>query len=244
LQAAILSNDQKNLLTLIASTPTSPFKKASSYPNPPGQQSYGHENSSSGEAHSDKDGNSSVNTPKFANSFASNPQVTEQDGSSQKVNEENAVMNMVKGDPERPPQGGHGAQPLVAQVDDFPKLIEQMRQKAIAVNLLDNVVDFASLIQKLLVITHTALCVFRDTKDPTYKAEPIKSVLAGSRQQGSESQDPIPPLVQNCMDLLLPCILWEPRVLMKHLYGFADFEQLLIDGLMRNPNERIRKSID
>jgi hypothetical protein len=32
-------------------------------------------------------------------------------------------------------------------VDDFPKLIEQMGEKGIAKNILENVVDFASFIQ-------------------------------------------------------------------------------------------------
>lgn len=78
-----------------------------------------------------------------------------------------------------------------AQVDDFPRLIEQMRQKAIAANLLENVVDFASLIQKLLVITHTALCVFKDP-EVQFQSMPTSFKDPLSRQQ---DQDPIPLLV-------------------------------------------------
>lgn len=69
----MLSNDEKDLLTLIASSNTSPFKKQAALQGQAhGSQSYGQEhNSSSAEQNSEKDGNSSVNTPKFANSFTS-----------------------------------------------------------------------------------------------------------------------------------------------------------------------------
>ena len=63
----MLSNDDKELLNLIASSNTSPFKKQVVQ----NQANQSHENSSVGESLSEKDGNSSVNTPKFANSFTS-----------------------------------------------------------------------------------------------------------------------------------------------------------------------------
>ena len=59
-------------------------------------QSYGQENSSSaGEAQSDKDGNSSVNTPKFHHSFTSTtpPALREESEAQITVNDQNGIFN-------------------------------------------------------------------------------------------------------------------------------------------------------
>jgi hypothetical protein len=81
LQAAILSDNKKNLLYLIASTATSPFRKNVNQPAAVSQNTGG----DASDSHSDKDGTSSQNTPKFANSFVSGNQET----SAQKQVEEN-----------------------------------------------------------------------------------------------------------------------------------------------------------
>ena len=142
-QAAILVDDDKNLLRLIASTSTSPFRKT--VVQDPALES---------------DNNSSVNTPKFANSFVSNPGQESQEPPS----ETKQTMN------------------LNSLVDDFQKLIEQMRQKSIGKDLLEKVIDFSCLIKKLLQVTLTAVCI-------------------------SKHDEPLTLLVQNCLDLLMPCIL-------------------------------------
>ena len=51
-------------------------------------------------------------------------------------------------------------------------------------------------------------------------------------------------LVQNSLDLLLPCLLWDPQVLMSQLYRYEHFERLLISGLINSKSEKIRKSIE
>jgi hypothetical protein len=51
-------------------------------------------------------------------------------------------------------------------------------------------------------------------------------------------------LVQNSLDLLLPCIVWKPSMLLKEIYEFDNLENLLIRTLMQNPNENVRKSIE
>lgn len=40
-----------------------------------------------------------------------------------------------------------------------------MSQKGIAKNILDNVVDFASFIKKLLVIVETSTCIFKNLEN-------------------------------------------------------------------------------
>jgi hypothetical protein len=263
------------LLTLIASTATSPFKKKNiQSQNQGGNQSYGLENSSNasgGETHSEKDGNSSVNTPKFANSFTSqttpaagqNPQggidqdriseegakirVSDEAGifSHTQVEEKDALSQSSNSFNPKKNNGGLNrkavghVQNINTQVDDFPKLIEQMSQKGIAKNILDNVVDFASLIKKLLVIVETSTCIFKNLKDL-----PVENKQSSKQDKATSNQDPVPLLVQNCLDLLLPCILWEPTQLMEQLYKFQHFERLMISGLIKSKNETIRKSIE
>jgi len=61
-----------------------------------------------------------------------------------------------------------GAKPATqnkqVQVDDFPKLIEQMTKNGIAKNILDNVVDFSSFIHRLLQILFVATNVFKENE--------------------------------------------------------------------------------
>jgi len=64
------------------------------------------------------------------------------------------------------------------------------------------------------------------------------------QDKNTSNQDPVPLLVQNCLDLLLPCILWEPNELMEQLYRFRQLEELLVSGLIKSKNEKIRKSIE
>ena len=47
------------------------------------------------------------------------------------------------------------------QVDDFPRLVEQMKQSGIAEMLLDQVIDFNALMRKLLQIIYAAV-VYQD----------------------------------------------------------------------------------
>lgn len=181
LQAAILSDDEKNLLTLIVSSSTSPFKKQSALPGQAhGNQSYGHENTSSnqsasgGETHSDKD-TSSVNTARFGNSFTSTtpPAIGqtaqgEQDGRSDhggtaepadnhsqtsfSGNQRTAgAVPARRGATQHDAPGSKVVSSTNAQVDDFPKLLEQMRQRGIAKTILASV-DFGSFVRKLLQI--------------------------------------------------------------------------------------------
>lgn len=51
-------------------------------------------------------------------------------------------------------------------------------------------------------------------------------------------------LVQNSLDLLLPCIVWRPQQLMKEIYQFENLESLIIRTLMHNSNESVRRSIE
>jgi hypothetical protein len=50
--------------------------------------------------------------------------------------------------------------------------------------------------------------------------------------------------VQNSLDLLLPCVVWMPSLLLKEIYEFEHLESLLIRTLMFNQNENVRKSLE
>jgi hypothetical protein len=51
-------------------------------------------------------------------------------------------------------------------------------------------------------------------------------------------------LVQNSLDLLLPCVVWKPEKLLQEIYKFEHLESLLIRTLMFNSNENVRKSLE
>jgi len=105
--------------------------------------------------------------------------------------------------------GAKAARSTSTQVDDFPKLIEQMSQRGIAKSILANV-DFGSFVRKLLQIVQTSTCVFSNL-DLTDATSASPGVSAQERQdQSSLRQDSVPLLVQNSLDLLLPCLLWDP----------------------------------
>lgn len=44
--------------------------------------------------------------------------------------------------------------------------------------------------------------------------------------------------------MLLPCVLWEPRILLSQVYDFEQFEPLLITGIIKSKSEKIRKSLE
>jgi hypothetical protein len=275
LQAAILSDDEKNLLTLIVSSSTSPFKKQSALPGQAhGNQSYGHENTSSNQSasgdgtHSDKE-TSSVNTARFGNSFhsATPPAIGqtaqgEQEGRSDHGGTaepaDNHSQTSFSGNqrtagavPARrganqhdgPTGGSKVVSSTNAQVDDFPKLLEQMRQRGIAKTILSSV-DFGSFVRKLLQIVQASTCVFSKLNLNESAAPAQQPTALGKPDQSSGGEDSVPQLVQNSLDLLLPCLLWDPQILMGQLYQYEHFEKLLIQGLIHNKSEKIRKSIE
>ena len=106
---------------------------------------------------------------------------------------------------------------LYTQVDDFPRLVEQI-SGSIAQNLLFKIVNFNGLTSKILSIIYKAV-MFCDSPE-------------------------VSSLVQNCLDLLLPCIVWRPNQLLKEIYQFENLESLLIRTLMHNQNENVRRSIE
>ena len=87
-----------------------------------------------------------------------------------------------------------------------------------AKNLLDKVINFNALISKLLYIIQksTQVC---DSKE-------------------------VSSLVQNSLDLLLPCVVWKPNQLLKEIYEFEHLESLLINTLMFSSNENVRRSLE
>jgi len=56
------------------------------------------------------------------------------------------------------------------QVDDFPRLVEQMKQSGIAEMLLDQVIDFNALMRKLLQIIYAAVVYQDETVTATESA--------------------------------------------------------------------------
>ncbi len=46
------------------------------------------------------------------------------------------------------------------------------------------------------------------------------------------------------MDLLMPCILWDPENHLNTLIKFHGFEELLVNGLLENKSEKVRKCIE
>jgi hypothetical protein len=42
----------------------------------------------------------------------------------------------------------------------------------------------------------------------------------------------------------MPCILWDPENHLNTLIKFIGFEELLVNGLLENKTEKVRKSIE
>ena len=95
---------------------------------------------------------SSVNTPKFHSSHSSTPQQC------QTPNPQD-----IKREYKEEPQPSQETNQFYTQVDDFPRLVDQIKGP-IAQNLLDNVVNFNGLISKLLQITFKAI-MFSDSNE-------------------------------------------------------------------------------
>ena len=124
------------------------------------------------------------------------------------------------------------------QVDDFPKLVEQMKQNGIAQQLLDNVIDFSELMRKLLQIIYTSVL---------YQEEAGSKLQAQQAEAGSlehTTNEALSELLQHALDLMLPCLIWQPELLLKEIYDFEHLEKLLIRALTQTQDENARKAIE
>ena len=88
------------------------------------------------------------------------------------------------------------------QVDDFPRLIEQMKG-TLATQILDGVIDFTALMRKLMQIVFAAVITQSVDKNPNDKSIGNEELAA---------------LIQHSLDLLLPCVMWQPGLLLKEIY--------------------------
>ncbi|CDW85633.1 ubiquitin carboxyl-terminal hydrolase family protein [Stylonychia lemnae] len=238
IQAALLTADEEKLLTLIVQSSTSPFRKPKTIKSalssvPPNKFNQILFNAGSGSAagsvkdFSINDGlsrdNSSVNTPKFHSNHSSNNTTPQCNTPIEPQNEKNPQINKSvdtnKFDiySQQTFTKPNNDNQLYIQVDDFPRLVDQM-SNGIAKNLLEKVINFNDLISKLLYLIH-------------------KSTQFSDSNEASS-------LVQNCLDLLLPCVVWKPNQLLKEIYEFHHLESLLIRTLMYSSNEQVRKSLE
>ena len=46
------------------------------------------------------------------------------------------------------------------------------------------------------------------------------------------------------MDLILPCVVWKPDLLLRQIYEFPHLELILVKSLMFNQNDQIRKTVE
>jgi hypothetical protein len=51
-------------------------------------------------------------------------------------------------------------------------------------------------------------------------------------------------LIQHSLDLLLPCVIWQPGLLLKEIYEFEGLEPLLIRALLHNSDQNARKAVE
>lgn len=51
-------------------------------------------------------------------------------------------------------------------------------------------------------------------------------------------------LLQHALDLMLPCLIWQPDLLLKEIYDFANLEKLLICALTTTQSENARKAVE
>ena len=107
----------------------------------------------------------------------------------------------------------------MSQVDDFHKLIEQLKGP-IASELLAKV-DFRDLVHKILALVHRAVTL---------------EEMAGDKDMRR--------LVETALDLLLPCVIAKSDELVPVLYDYKDFEGLLVRTLMFSGSETIRKTME
>lgn len=50
--------------------------------------------------------------------------------------------------------------------------------------------------------------------------------------------------MQHAVDLLLPCVMWQPDLLLREIEEYPGLETLLVHSLLHNPHEGTRKSIE
>jgi hypothetical protein len=102
------------------------------------------------------------------------------------------------------------------------KLVDQMKAEGRAANVLEHVVDFQDLISKLLHIVYSIVVHWG----------------------GENASQDFTELFQHCMDLILPCVVWKPELLLRQLYEFPHLELIIVKSLMFNQNDQIRKTVE
>ena len=99
----------------------------------------------------------------------------------------------------------------------------------LATQILDGVIDFTALMRKLMQIVFAAVITQSVDKNPDDKSIGNEELAA---------------LIQHSLDLLLPCVMWQPGLLLKEIYQFPELEQLLIRSLMHNSDQNARKAVE
>jgi len=105
-----------------------------------------------------------------------------------------------------------------------------MKTDDLATLLLDQVVDFNDLVRKLLQIVYSAV-MFWDNPNNS-------SASAGTKDH--QANEELAELLQHALDLLLPCVVWQPAMLLKEISAFEGLESLLTRTLLSNTTESTR----
>jgi hypothetical protein len=61
---------------------------------------------------------------------------------------------------------------------------------------------------------------------------------------GDNASSDFAELLQHSMDLLLPCVVWKPDLLLRQIYEFEHLELILVRALMFNQNESVRSTVE
>ena len=51
-------------------------------------------------------------------------------------------------------------------------------------------------------------------------------------------------LLQHALDLMLPCLNWQPELLLKEIFDFEHLERLLVKALTLTRDEGARKAVE
>lgn len=130
------------------------------------------------------------------------------------------------------------------QVDDFPRLVEQMKSNGIAQLLLDQVIDFQGLMRKLLHIIYTAVIHQEEESGKAAAEAANKSASDAATSFEHQANEALSELLQHALDLMLPCLIWQPELLLKEIYDFESLEKLLIRALTQTQDETARKAVE
>lgn len=86
--------------------------------------------------------------------------------------------------------------------------------------------------------------VYQEESSTTQASNDKSKAGADSTSHEQGKNEALSELLQHALDLMLPCLIWQPELLLKEIYDFEHLEKLLVRALTQCSDESARRAVE